>query len=199
MSHIFKLNETESNIQARILWSESGKFIIDRNGQLINFEPDPAIFVEEKTHLSGNYEYSTLYTIHNLIIPEGVKSFASDSFRSYKVTGSLILPQSLESIGTESIAFGDSGQVCVFANCILSKVTIPNNVKELGNFAFGHTYIEELVLPDSIRSTYLRQFKDGHVKRLVMPEIYREIPKGEEFGWLVWCSTQVDEIIYYKS
>lgn len=58
----------------------------------------------------------------------------------------------------------------MFADCILKDVVILENVRALGDFAFGNSYIEELVLPRSIRSGYGRQFKDGHVLKLRLPE-----------------------------
>ncbi len=187
-------------VTEQVLHSESGNFFVDNNGQLIRFKPNESLFTQENTCIRKNYTFTTRFTIHNLIIPEGVKSFSSDSFRYFKVVGSLVFPHSLESIGTtDNNPNFPHEQMCVFANCILPKIIIPANIKELGNFAFGHSYIEELVLPTSIRTVYARQFKDSYIKRVVLPEEYRLMPQGEKYGWLHWPTTQVDEVVYYDA
>ncbi len=185
-------------MKEQVLYSESGKFCVENNGQLIRFEPNELVFTKENTCIHKNYTFTTRFTIHHLIIPEGVKSFSSDSFRYFKVVGSLVFPHSLESIGTANhSSLFPHEQMCVFANCILPKVILPANIKELGNFAFGHSYIEELVLPTSIRSIYARQFKDSYIQKLVMPKEYKVLPETSDFGWLHWYSTEIGKIMYY--
>lgn len=196
---VFKEKYENYPMKEQILYSESGKFFVDNNGQLIRFEPNELVFIKENTCIRKNYTFTTKFTIHTLIIPEGIQSFSSDSFRYLKVLGSLVFPHSLESIGTTNHNPNfPYEQMCVFANCILPKVIIPANIKELGNFAFGNSYIEELVLPTSIRSIYARQFKDSYIKKLFMPEEYKVLPDGPDFGWLRWYSTQVEGMVYYK-
>lgn len=182
-----------------VIENECGKFHVDNNGILIKFEPSESNPIkDEQTTIQSNYTYTTYHFIDKLIIPEGVKGFRSNSFRSFRINN-LKFPDSLESIGNENHDWLTE-QSCVFADCILKNVVIPENVRVLGNYAFGHSYIEELVLSHSIRSGYGRQFKDGHILKLRLPEELKTIPHEDEknYGWMHWYSAKVDKIEYYS-
>ena len=179
--------------------SPSGKFLIDENGIAMSFEPseDNEYIVEE-----------TDKSIRTLIVPKGVKGFASDFMRGVRVIEKFELPDGLLSIGNNSFDFEHS-QHCVFANCILPSVTIPNSVKEIGNFAFGHSHIEALQLPSSLHSPYGRQFKDSYIGTLVLPKEWENIAYFNEhnrlvieldsvsYGYLRWPSTTVGKLTFY--
>lgn len=149
----------------KFLYSESGRFLVDADGVVQRFEPSNGnLPKDEVTTLSGNYIYETSKSVRTLVIPEGVKGFASDFMRETKVTERFVLPEGLLRIGKNGHGIAD-GEQCVFANCILPTVAIPPSVRTLGNFAFGHTHIKTLQLPASLRSPYGRQFKDSHIAR----------------------------------
>ena len=147
-------------------------------------------------------------SIRTLIVPKGVKGFASDFMRGVRVIEKFELPDGLLSIGNNSFDFEHS-QHCVFANCILPSVTIPDSVKEIGNFAFGHSHIEALQLPSSLRSPYGRQFKDSYIGTLVLPKEWENIAYFNErnrllieldsvnYGYLRWPSTTVSKLTFY--
>lgn len=199
---------TETSI-LKCIESPSGKFFINDNGIAQSFEPSKGNeFIIEDTELDENYNYHTNKSIRTFIVPKGVKGFTSEFMRDVRVYEKFELPDDLLSIGDVSHDFEHS-QHCVFANCILPSVTIPDSVKEIGTFAFGHSHIETLQLPSSLRSPYARQFKDSQIGTLILPKEWKNIAYLVEFnrldikldssnyGYLCWPSTAVDKLMFY--
>ena len=189
--------------------SSSGRFLVDNNGIALSFEPsEDNEYIIEETELNAYNQHHPNKSIKTLIVPKGVKGFASDFMREVRVIEKFELPDGLLSIGNNSFDFEHS-QHCVFANCILPSVTIPDSVKEIGNFAFGHSHIEALQLPSSLRSPYGRQFKDSHIGTLVLPKEWEDIACLDEYerliieldnvnyGYLRWPSTTVSKLTFY--
>lgn len=191
--------------------SQSGKFLVDNEGIALRFEPSKENeFIIEKIEFEKyHYSYQTSKTIRTFIVPEGVTGFVSDFMRHTRVIEKFELPISLLSIGNNSFDI-KHGIHSVFANCILPSVIIPKSVKEIGVFAFGHSLIETLQLPVSLRSPYGRQFKDSHIETLVLPSEWKELniyvdndnrlrlennEKG--FDFLRWPSTNINKLIFY--
>ena len=194
-----------------VLTNESGSFFVDKNGIAMRFEPagdNP--FVEEEAEFNDNYTYTTYKSIRTLVIPNGVRGFVSDFMRGVRVTERFELPEGLERVGNNSFDINIEEQ-CVFANCILPSVVIPQSVKEIGNFAFGHTHIESLQLPETLRSPYGRQFKDSYIGTLRLPNEWKgqmsldkynrlcvaDSLDSESFGYLRWPSTHVERLEFY--
>ena len=193
------------------LESVSGKFYVDERGMLHHFEPSiDNDYVIEETECEYNYIFHTQKSIRTFIVPEGVIGFASEVLRYTRVVEKFELPDGLLFIGNTSNQEYDS--ICVFANCILPSVTVPENVKELGLYAFGHSHIDTLKLPNSIRSPYLRQFKDSHIETLMIPSEWKNfldiskhngfnhlmsVSNDESCGFLRWHSTAIDKLIFY--
>lgn len=195
------------------LYSESGTFYIDCQGIVQRFEPaTDNQFIEEETEIEVIYKYTTHRSIHTFIVPEGVKGFDSGFMRGTRVIDRFELPEGLFSIGNN--LFGqDSECNCVFANCILPKVIIPESVKEIGLYAFGHSHIDSIQLPKSLQSPYGRQFKDSFIGTLVLPKEWEDNVsiegKGslrlngdmfydEKYGYLRWPSTRVLNLKFYE-
>ena len=189
--------------------SSSGRFLVDNNGIALSFEPsEDNKYIIEETELNTYNQHHPNKSIKTLIVPKGVKGFASDFMRGVRVIEKFELPDGLLSVGNNSFDFEHS-QHCVFANCILPSVTIPNSVKEIGNFAFGHSHIEALQLPSSLRSPYGRQFKDSYIGTLVLPKEWENIAYFNEhnrlvieldsvnYGYLRWPSTTVSKLTFY--
>lgn len=189
--------------------SSSGRFLVDNNGIALSFEPsEDNEYIIEETELNTYNQHHPNKSIKTLIVPKGVKGFDSDFMRGVRVIEKFELPDGLLSIGNNSFDFEHS-QHCVFANCILPSVTIPNSVKEIGNFAFGHSHIEALQIPSSLRSPYGRQFKDSYIGTLVLPKEWENIAYFNEhnrlvieldsvnYGYLWWPSTRVEKLIFY--
>lgn len=194
-----------------VLESESGSFYVDKEGVAQHFEPaDINPFIEEETEHNDNYTYNTRKSIRTMIIPDGVKGFVSDFMRGVRVTERFELPRGLERIGNNSFDINIE-EHCVFANCILPSVIIPRSVKEIGNFAFGHSHIEVLQLPASLHSPYGRQFKDSHIGLLRPPNEWKDMVlldndghltvngtmDTETFGYLRWPSTYVEKLVFF--
>lgn len=210
LSHSNK--DYEKARQAKIiLTSESGSFYINKDGITLLFEPsEDNPFYDEKTEHDDNYIHCTERSIRTFIVPEGVKGFVSNFMRGIRVTERFELPEGLISIGNNSFDI-DSEESCVFANSILPSVVIPRSVKEIGNFAFGHSHIEVLQLPASLHSPYGRQFKDSYIGLLRLPNEWKDkvlldddghlsvnsTMDTEIFGYLRWLSTYVEKMEFY--
>ena len=191
------------------LESESGVFFLDEHGIVERFEP--SINNPFKNERTEKGDIVTQRSIRSLIVPEGVKGFVSEFMRGVRVLEQFELPNGLLSIGNNSFSIEDEQQ-CVFANCILPSVVIPETVQEIGNFAFGGSHIECLQLPATLRSEYGRQFKDGYIGVLKMPVEWKNDVEKEKysclrlmgylrsdrgFGFLKWPSTHVERLEFY--
>ncbi len=191
------------------LESESGVFFLDEHGIVERFEPSiDNPFKNERTEKG---DIVTQRSIRSLIVPEGVRGFVSEFMRGVRVLERFELLNGLLSIGNNSFSIEDEQQ-CVFANCILPSVVIPETVQEIGNFAFGGSHIECLQLPATLRSEYGRQFKDGYIGVLKMPVEWKsdvekdkygclrlvgDLRSDRSFGFLRWPSTHVERLVFY--
>lgn len=168
--------------------------------------------IEEGTEKECNYTFTTNKSIRTFVVPKGVKGFVSDFMRNMHVIERFELPDGLLSIGNNTHDLGDIDAHCVFADCILPEVVIPDSVKEVGSFAFGHSHIESLQLPESLQSPYSRQFKDSYIGTLKLPKEWRDsVVLGEynelllqgqwfdnnKYGYLRWPSTTIGTLEFY--
>ncbi|MCR4854328.1 MAG: leucine-rich repeat domain-containing protein [Prevotella sp.] len=195
-----------------LLFSKSGTFYTDENGMVVDFEPSKDNpFIETKVDEPMAYDgFVVKKSIVHLVVPEGVKGFADDFFRGIEVKERFTLPNRLLYIGNSCHDPNSYG--CVFAECRLPEVRIPNTVIELGAFAFGDSHIDYLRIPSSIRSPYLRQFKDCSISTLSLPVEWRECVSLDEHGrlklsgvlnttndgYLIWPSTSVGKLEFYE-
>jgi hypothetical protein len=139
--------------------SESGEFLCI-NGIAQTFKPAISNIVK------GNIiKTEGLYNVivKTLIVPSGVKGFASNFCRGLIVQDIFTLSDTVESIGD------DAGNSCVFANTSLPEVVIPETVEMIGDFAFGNSNIKELVINAKTSSPYLRQFKGSTIGKVYLP------------------------------
>lgn len=204
------LNNTQKDFA---ITSDSGTFYVDDGGIVLRFEPseDNPIKEEKADEPQAYYGFVVKKSIKHLIVPKGVKGFVSDFMRGVRVTERFELPEGLERIGKNSFDI-DTEESCVFANCILPSVVIPQSVQEIGNFAFGHSHIESLQLPESLQSPYSRQFKDSYIGTLRLPKEWRDsVVLGEynelllqgqwfdnnKYGYLRWPSTTIGTLEFY--
>lgn len=192
--------------------SESGSFLVNEYGIVQCFEPaDDNPFIDEEIEIENSYIYTTQKSIRTFIMPEGVKGFCGDFMRYTRVLDRFELPEGLLSIGNNSFDY-DSECNCVFANCILPSVVIPESLTEIGIFSFGHSHIDSLQLPKSLRSPYGRQFKDSSIGTLLLPDEWKDgVAVGKDgnlqlnglwldekkYGYLRWPSTYVEHLAFY--
>lgn len=205
------LNDDEEVIA---LESESGTFFIDGDGIVFRFTPsnENPITEEKVDEHHAYYGFVVKKSIRHFVVPEGVKGFVSDFMRGIRVTERFELPEGLLTIGNNTHEVVGNDAHCVFADCILPMVVIPSSVKELGPFAFGHTRIECLQLPESLQSPYGRQFKDSFIDTLRLPKEWKDgvsLDKygrlhltgwwfsDDKYGYLRWPSTQVGKLEFY--
>lgn len=192
------------NYTERILTSESGRFHLNGVGIVQRFEPSG------DNPLMEECEGICRHVIDTLIVPGGVRGFCDEFLRSVHVKSRFELPDSLVSIGGTTAFPG-----CVFADCDLPLVVIPEGVREIGTFAFGNARIETLQMP-LVRCEYARQFKEARIGTLRLPGVLRnsvalrgsslhtdgELPVGNEreLGWLrsICCNdTQIGKLEFY--
>ena len=196
------------------LTSESGLFYVDDEGIVLRFEPsEDNPIKEEKVDEPYAYDgFVVKKSIKHLIVPEGVKGFVSDFMRGISILERFVLPKGLLSIGKITHEFRDDDAHCVFSHTTLPTVVIPESVKELSSFAFGHTRIECLQLPASLHSPYGRQFKDSTIGILRLPKEWKECVSldkngrlhltgvwfnDDKYGYLRWPSTHVEKLEFY--
>ena len=191
--------------------SSSGRFLVDDNGIALSFEPsEDNEYVVEETELNAYNQHHPNKSIRTLIIPKGVKGFASDFMRGVRVIEKFELPDGLLSIGNNHKLFDlEHSQHCIFVNCILPSVNIPKSVKEIGVFAFGHSRIKTLQLSSTLHSPYGRQFKDSYIETLFLPKEWENIAYLDEhnrlvieldsvnYDYLRWQSTTVGKLTFY--
>jgi hypothetical protein len=191
--------------------SSSGRFLVDNNGIALSFEPsEDNEYIIEETELNTYNQHHPNKSIKTLIVPKGVKGFASEFMRGVRVIEKLEFPDGLLSIGNNSFDFEHS-QHCVFANCILPSVTIPDSVKEIGVLDFAYTNFETLQFPSAIHSTYGRQFLNSNIGTLMLPKEWENTAYLDEhnrlvieldsvnYGYLHWPSTAVDKLMFYQT
>lgn len=120
------------------------------------------------------------HAIRTLFVPEGVKGFAKEFLMGWAVTQEAAFPDTLTAIGTDD-AYN------VFSGCFLPEIILPPSVKEIGCFAFGHSYIKKLVVSRANKSKYKRQFKDSTIEKLYLPKDILESGKAtidnESYGF----------------
>ena len=203
----------DNNDEKGVLKSESGNFYIDQVGIVLRFDPSvDNSFIEEESEKNANYTFTTNKSIRTFVVPKGVKGFVSDFMRNVHIIERFELPEGLLSIGNNTHDLGNIDAHCVFADCILPEVVIPDSVKEVGSFAFGHSYIDSLQLPESLRSPYGRQFKDSYIGTLKLPKVWKEgVSLGKhgelhltgwwfddkKYGYLRWPSTKIGKLEFY--
>ncbi len=137
------------------LSNESGVFQLDGAGCVLHFFPSPENVIGQNA-------------VRTLIVPDGAVSFADGFCRGLTVTERFCLPDSLRALGPLRAAHSSG---CVFANCRLPTVILPDHLDTLGIFAFGGSVIDALYLPRTLPMplTRLRTFKDARIRRLCLP------------------------------
>lgn len=128
----------------------------------INFESNP---LSTASHLFLNDE-----EIHDLVIPDGVKTITSHAFYYFSGLTSVKIPSSVTSIGTECFAYcsgiktieiGDNTSqkaatvlgIRAFDHCEnIDSVILGNNIVEIGNSVFSNCKgAHSLVIPNSVK------------------------------------------------
>ena len=93
----------------------------------------------------------------NIVIPEGVKHVGSAFINSGVV--SISFPSTLESIGASAF----------HGNWTLKSVTIPGNVKIIGNAAFSSCGLTELTIEEGVTEIKNYAFKDNDLTSVTLP------------------------------
>lgn len=150
------------NTEHITLKSESGIFICDKTGMVLNFYPSIDNIINEKI-IDKNSPSHYTPVIKHLIIPKGVTSFVGDFFRHGYVDQCIKFPDTIECIG-------DSSNKCVFANTHLPIVEIPESVRLIGHFAFGNATIDSVIFPKGFECYYSRQFKGSVIGSISLDE-----------------------------
>ena len=101
-------------------------------------------FNEPLVTMGTNAFYLRSALTGNLVIPNSVKSIGQQAFRFCSFSGNLILPNSLTQIGND--AFSQSG--------FTGDLTIPNSVTSIGEYAFSGCkgFTGDLTIPNSVTS-----------------------------------------------
>ncbi|MGM9550227.1 MAG: leucine-rich repeat protein [Faecousia sp.] len=150
------------------LHNESGTFYVDKLGVLQDFCCSP----ENNADNCSYQDTKKLYTLH---IPEGVTVLKEEAFRDYTILYKMTLPSSLRLMGT--------GHGCVLADCKLPNVVMPKTLRILGDYAFGHSSLRSLRLPENAAWEYARQFKEGEIGTLYVSQKYRDVSNPSKLSY----------------
>ncbi len=145
--------------------SKSGKFC-HIGGIVHSFTPSAGNVIEGGIDASDGHTDEIRHydhAIRTLIVPEDVKGFAAEFLMGWAVTEQVTFPDTLTAIGTDEVHN-------VFSRCFLPEIILPQSVKEIGRFAFGHSYIRKLSVNRANTSKYNRQFKDSTIEKLYLPK-----------------------------
>lgn len=164
------------------LCNESGTFNVDKLGVLQSFCCSP----DNNADSCSERDTKKLYTLH---IPEGVTVLKEEAFRGYTVLYKMTLPDSLLLMGT--------GDGCVLADCKLPNVVIPKTLRILGDYAFGHSSLRSLRLPENAHWEYARQFKSGGIGTLYLSKKCSVHSDGPGYLQSLWVNdVDIGEIVW---
>jgi hypothetical protein len=168
-----------------ILKNETGLFECDEDGKLLSYYPSIEVLME-KNEVRERYTYRDSYyrpCIHSMMVPEGITSFSHDFFRGGYIAETLKLPSTIKTIGSEKdiCVFADTsiGRIILpdsiesigtfaFGNSEIEEFVYPNKIIEFQYLRqFKGTRINRLLLPQNV-SCYL-QTQDRCIESLFNP------------------------------
>ena len=128
------------------------------------------------------------YGLQNLIIGESVTTIGGCAFRGNKLT-TLVLPDSLKSIGYEAFKFNEIDRLTIGKNVTsigydafegnkLTTLALPDSVKSIGYGAFWNNKIEQLTLGKNVTSIGICAFSYNELTTLVLPDSLKSIGNG---------------------
>ncbi len=142
--------------------------------------------------------------ITGVIFPEGLKEIGADAFSFNGELTSLIIPESVQTIGF--YAFGGNK---------LESVIISDNVTSIGGYAFAHNNLTSFKIPDSLTEIANGIFEENNLEQITLPDgitrigrhaFYRNqlkeviIPDGvTEIGGSAFRSNKLETLILGKS
>ena len=134
------------------------------------------IIVSEGVETISQYmfEYGSF---ENIVLPSTITKIDTCAFIGCTGLKSIVLPDSLETIGTattsdafkgctalESVTFGNNFNMlgnAVFRDCTnLKSITLPSTLETIGNYAFCNTGLESITIPASVKSIGNYSFSD---------------------------------------
>jgi hypothetical protein len=119
----------------------------------------------------------------NLIIPASVSTIGAEAFKFCGIFNQVVLPNGLTEIADE-----------VFANTGVKSVVIPDTVTEIGNGAFSYSNLESLTLPSSLITIAPRAFQDSRFTSLSLPGSVTTIGFAAFFGGALESLTISDSV-----
>ena len=129
-----------------------------------------------------------------VIIPEGVRVIKTRAFHKCKISA-VKLPDSLVAIERSAFrgccnlseidfgkgikALGSYSAERIFANCNIQKLVLPPQINSIGRAAFQDNRIQELVLPDSIKTINSEAFfNNPQLEEVTIPESVTKIKRS---------------------
>ena len=120
------------------------------------------------------------YSLKDISITKCIKRIGSNVFKDCKALSSIELPNVLLEIGKEA-----------FEGCSnLETIVIPNNVLSIGECAFAWCGLTKIRIPQSVRNLSPGVFLGTHLKEIAIPKgredfrkfksLYENVPFGSE-------------------
>ena len=102
------------------------------------------------------------YYAEEFRVPDGIVIIESGAFKGCKNIGKIILPESVQEIGSSA-----------FANCLMTSINMPKSISKIGYMAFWEcVQIETFIIPENV--TEVEDYLLYNCKKLN----YLEIPEG---------------------
>ena len=109
-------------------------------------------------------------TLTSVWLPSTLKSIGREAFRACSQLSDLVLPDSVETLGSESLC-----------GTPLTQINMPSHLKQVKAAAFGYTSIERIVLPPTVEELDTYTFEGSGVKYV-------------DLSGLTWLKTLPDQI-----
>ncbi len=111
------------------------------------------------TYIGGLAFSSCARLSGELVLPEGLGEIKDHTFSYSGISGSLVIPSSVVSIGYDA-----------FARVGITSLTLSEGVKSVGEYTFDGCHLKEINFPDSLERIGTRSFRDAQVTELVIPK-----------------------------
>ena len=146
----------------------------------------------------GDNAFYCCKKLKHIELPRTLKEIGSYAFANTNIS-SIVIPDSVTVIKDRAFSYCEKLKKVKMSNGIkriedftfhectsLEEVEFPDNLKEIGNYAFSDSNIQELILPNSLETIGENAFVDSSLTKVIIPGSVSNIAQGafSHCGWL---------------